>query len=77
MRITKFKYYPQLTGSIIGQSCRVGLGSASKSGSTIGCGATISPATGMVQTADLRQKMGHQSRLGMVQYEVMGMLQCL
>ena len=45
MRITEFKYYPRPTSSIIGRSCRGGSGSASKSGSTIGCVATISPAT--------------------------------
>jgi len=40
------KYYPQLTGSIIGRSCRGGSCSTSKSGSTIGYGTTISPAIG-------------------------------
>jgi len=46
MRIIEFKYYPRPTGSIIGRSCRGGSGSASKSRSTIGCGATISHAIG-------------------------------
>jgi len=45
MGITKLIYYPQLTCSIIGRSYRGGSCSASKSGSTIGRGATISPTT--------------------------------
>ena len=45
MRIIELKYYPRLISSIIGQSCRGGSCFASKSGSTIDCGATISPVT--------------------------------
>jgi len=46
MRITELIYYPRPTGSIIRRSCRGGSCSASKSGSIIGCGATISPTIG-------------------------------
>jgi len=45
MRITELKYYLRSTGSIIEWSCRGGSCSASKSGSTIGCGVTILPTT--------------------------------
>jgi len=46
MRIIELKYYPQSTGSIIGHFCRGGSCSTSKSRSIIGCGSTISLATG-------------------------------